>query len=89
MTVHTVRYKDGKDPIPLITGNEGPDTYIDNRFNSIVEELLNLKSHISSIEIDLRDYADEHPKSSDQWVEERIRALEDEVKALKATKGKK
>ena len=114
---HYVKYKQDGEEVPCITGNPGPDIFLDERFKhleQLVESLLrhvgaisqtvnsnlalmdrldNIEAYTRSVEIDLQEYANDNPKSSDQWVEERLRALEDQVKLFKVEsvtiKGKK
>ena len=45
-----------------------------------------LERRIHSLEIDFIHYAETNPKTSIQWTEERLRALEAQIKRLKETK---
>lgn len=52
----------------------------------LLDNLANLGNRIHAIEVAFIDYTEENPKSSDQWQEERLRALEHQVQDLRITR---
>lgn len=48
----------------------------------LLDNLANLSNRIYAVETAFIDYTEESPKSSDQWQEERLRALEHQCKTL-------
>ena len=48
------------------------------------EKLENALGRVEALEIAFIDYTEEHQKSSQQWTEERLRALECEIKVLRS-----
>lgn len=46
------------------------------------ERIDNVEAHCVSIEKDMAEYMERNPKGTDQWLEERVRALEEQVKIL-------
>ena len=78
---------------PLITGNREPDRMLDERFALIENKLTSFcdliescRNQITSVSMDLCDYAQEHPKSKLEFIEERLIALEAAIKELKGKK---
>lgn len=52
------------------------------------ERLHNIEARFVSMETDIAEFMAENPKSNDQWVEKRIRVLEDKVRWLLECFGK-
>lgn len=48
----------------------------------LLDGLANLNNRIQAIETAFIDYSEQNPKSSDQWREERLRAVEHQCKTL-------
>lgn len=48
----------------------------------LLDNLANLSNRIHAVETAFIDFSEENPKSSDQWQEERLRALEHRCKTL-------
>lgn len=46
----------------------------------LMDELANLSNRIHAVESALISYMEKNPKGDDQWIEVRLRALEDMVK---------
>ncbi len=81
------------DGIPLITGNREPDRMLEDRFAWIekkltffCDEIESCNNRVTSVHMDLCDYAEEHPKSKLEFIEERLIALEASIKELKGKK---
>ncbi len=55
----------------------------DHALSLLLERITNLGNHIFSVENNLIDYMEKNPKVDDQWLEQRLRALEDQLKTLK------
>lgn len=59
---------------------------LNSKIEQLFEKLINLENRQQAMEIDLIDYMESSPpKSSMQWVEERVRALEDQMSKLAQT----
>jgi len=46
----------------------------------LLEKIGNLEARQHSLEVEFIDYIERNPKGSDQWIEARLRALEDRQK---------
>jgi hypothetical protein len=46
------------------------------------ERINNIEAHCRSIERDMAEYMSDNPKGNDQWIEKRVRVLEDKVNLL-------
>lgn len=55
----------------------------DSTIALLMDNLSNLSNRIHAVEVAFVDFSEENPKSSSQWQEERLRALEHQVKAVK------
>lgn len=51
----------------------------DSTINLLMDNLANLSNRIHAVEVAFVDYSEENPKSSSQWQEERLRALEHKI----------
>lgn len=54
----------------------------ESEFVLIQERIKNVEAHCMSIEKDLCEYKENNPKGNDQWLEARVRRLEEQVKEL-------
>jgi hypothetical protein len=55
---------------------------LEKRLETIEDEIKCLRNMINANYKDFANYAEQSPKSSDQWMEERMRSLELQVKEL-------
>ncbi len=61
---------------------------IRNHVDVVEERIINLENVVNSNFIDFIKYTEDRPKASDEWLEERLRALEHQVKLLLLEKVK-
>lgn len=50
------------------------------------ERIENISNHCASLEKEMMDYMEKSPKGTDQWLEARVRRLEEQVKELQDAK---
>lgn len=51
------------------------------------ERIENIEAHCASIEKDMTEYMEKNPKGNDQWLEARVRLLEEQVKELRESRN--
>lgn len=56
----------------------------ENTMNTLLNKLINIENRLHGIECEFINYVEANPKTDDQWVEQRLRALEDQMKSLLA-----